>query len=88
MSSRLDNLRDMFEIEDDSYTNVEADNCPSRKFNLEADILGTETLLSQYRKEYSRLKNSEGNEDALFWLREYISYCEEDLEYLNKQLEN
>ena len=86
MNSRLDNLSDMFEIEDDSYTNVEVGNCPSRRFNLEADILGTETLLSQYRKEYSRLKDSEGNEDTLFWLWEYIRYFEEDLEYLNKQL--
>lgn len=88
MNSRLDNLHDMFEIEDDSYTNIEAENYPNRRFHLEAEILGTETELSQCRKDFLRLQKSDASEDFLFGLQEYIKALEEDLEDLNKQLEN
>lgn len=86
MNSRLDNLCDMFEIEDDSYTNVEADTYPNRRFLIEAEILGTETELSQCRKDFLRLKKSEASELALFELQEYLKELEDELEELNKQL--
>ena len=88
MNSRFDNLHDMFEIEDNSYTNIEAESYPNRKFLIEAEKLGTETVLSQYKKELLRLKKNEASEDNIFGLQEYIKDLEDDLEELNKQLKN
>ncbi len=86
MNLKFSSLQDKLQLEDDSYPNVEDKSNPDRRYHLEADILGTEASLSEYKKEYARLVNAGAGEEELFWVREYIQYFKEDLEYLQEQL--
>lgn len=86
MNSDFSSMQDKLQLEDDSYTNVDDIGSKDRRYHLEADILGTETRLSEYKKEYTRLVNAGAGEEELFWVREYIQYCKEDLDYLREQL--
>ena len=86
MNSDFSSMQDKLQLEDDSYTDVDDISSKDRKYHLEADILGTEAHLSEYKKEYARLVNAGAGEEELFWVREYILYFKEDLEYLREQL--
>ena len=79
-------MQDKLQLEDDSYTNVEDKSNPDRRYHLEADILGTEARLAECEREYAQLINAEAGEEKLFWVREYMQYYKEDLEYLREQL--